>query len=156
MCKSCVFSKKYTQKWPFIAKSFVLSTHIMPFFHIFCFEWSQPRRLNFVFCAWLLKIAKEHHTFRRDVQNRDFQFRYKVHVFVHCPFLSKHKVHVFCRFSKKSCTKYKYIKFDMKSNFQVQEYKFFGHFLVKIVYFELKILTSSSSYSFFFWSLCFI
>ena len=89
------------------------------------------------------------HTFRRDVQNRDFQFRYKVHVFVHCLFLSKHKVHVFCRFSKKSCTKYKYIKFDMKSNFQVQEYKFFGHFLVKIVYFELKILTSSSSYSFF-------
>ena len=27
------------------------------------------------------------------MQNRDFQFRYKVHVFVHCPFLSKHKVH---------------------------------------------------------------
>ena len=62
----------------------------------------------------------KNHTFRRDVQNRNFQFRYKVHVFVHCPFLSKHKVHVFCRFSKKSCTKYKYIKFDMKSNFQVQ------------------------------------
>ena len=35
MCKSCVFSKKYTQKWPFIAKSFVLSTHIMPFSYCF-------------------------------------------------------------------------------------------------------------------------
>ena len=43
VCKSCVFSKKYSQKWPFITKSFVLSTHILPFFIFFA---SNDRNLD--------------------------------------------------------------------------------------------------------------
>ena len=41
-------------------KKFCVIHTYFALFYIFCLKWSQLRRPNFVFVAWLLKIAKEH------------------------------------------------------------------------------------------------
>ena len=40
-------------------------------------------------------------------------------------FFARYKVHVFSIFIEFQCTKYKYINYDMKSDFEVQKYTFF-------------------------------
>ena len=43
-------------------------------------------------------------------------------------FFAKYKVHVFSIFIEFQCTKYKYINYDMKSDFEVQKYTLFLDF----------------------------